>query len=53
VSTNIYRHVFLTEFYKNHGMVSLMDMENLSKMMSHSVMTAMEYIKRDAPVDEC
>lgn len=51
VSTNIYRHVFLTDFYKRHGMVSLMDMENLSRMMSHSVMTAMEYIKRDAPAD--
>jgi hypothetical protein len=49
VSTNIYRHVFLTDYFKNHGFVSLADMDSLAKQMSHSVSQQMEYVKVDEP----
>lgn len=51
VSTNMYRHSFLTSFFSNK-MPSLEDMENLSKFMAHSVMTALKYIKKDTPKEE-
>jgi hypothetical protein len=46
VSANIYRHSYLTNFF-SHGMPSLVDMTELSKSMSHDVMTQLKYIKKD------
>jgi hypothetical protein len=48
VSANMYRHSYLTEFFSK-GMPSLVQMQELSKAMSHDILTQMKYIKRDAP----
>jgi hypothetical protein len=44
ISTNLLRHIYLTNVYKD--VPSLSKMEDLASRMSHSVGTAMEYIKR-------
>jgi hypothetical protein len=44
VSTNLLRHIYLTNVYKD--VPSLEQMQNLALSMGHSVSTAMEYIKR-------
>jgi 2-hydroxy-3-keto-5-methylthiopentenyl-1-phosphate phosphatase len=44
ISTNLLRHIYLTNVYKD--VPSLSKMEDLAVRMSHSVGTAMEYIKR-------
>lgn len=51
VSVDLIRHAFLTHFYGGQ-MPAYSDMEMLSKMMGHSVNTALsQYVKRDAPSD--
>jgi len=45
VSVDMLRHIFLTDLYK--GMPNLIDMEKTAKEMSHSLMTALTYIKKD------
>jgi hypothetical protein len=47
VSTNMYRHIYLTNFYENKQIPSLADMEELSKMMGHSILQALQYVKKD------
>jgi hypothetical protein len=47
VSANMYRHSYLTDFFSK-GMPSLVQMQELSKQMSHDILTQMKYIKRDA-----
>jgi hypothetical protein len=47
VSANMYRHSYLTDFFSK-GMPSLVQMQELSKAMSHDILTQMKYIKRDA-----
>ena len=44
ISTNMLRHIYLSNVYKN--VPALSSMQNLATDMSHSVSTAMEYIKR-------
>ena len=44
VSTNMLRHIYLTNVYKDVPALSKMD--NLAVEMGHSISTAMEYIKR-------
>jgi hypothetical protein len=44
VSTNMLRHIYLTNVYKD--VPALEKMEKLAASMGHSVATAMEYIKR-------
>jgi hypothetical protein len=44
ISTNLLRHIYLTEQYKNVPAIS--KMENLAEQMGHSIPTAMEYVKR-------
>ena len=43
-STDLLRHIYLTDKYSN--LPSLMDMEKTAKDMSHSLNTALQYIKR-------
>ena len=44
-STDILRHVYLSDKYKN--IPALEDMEKTATLMSHSLSTALQYIKRD------
>ena len=44
VSTDMLRHIFLTERYKN--VPSIRDMEELATQMGHSTSTALEYVKK-------
>jgi len=44
VSTDMLRHIFLTERYKN--VPSIRDMEELATQMGHSTATALEYVKK-------
>jgi hypothetical protein len=44
VSTNMLRHIYLTDRYKD--VPAIAKMENLAEQMGHSVSTAMEYVKR-------
>jgi hypothetical protein len=44
VSTSMLRHIYLTDVYKD--VPALEKMQKLATSMSHSVATAMEYIKR-------
>jgi hypothetical protein len=44
ISTNLFRHIYLTNVYKD--VPALKNMEKLAASMSHSVAQAMEYIKR-------
>jgi hypothetical protein len=44
ISTNLLRHIYLTEQYKN--IPAITEMENLAEKMGHSIPTAMEYVKR-------
>jgi ribosomal protein L18 len=44
ISTSMLRHIYLTNAYKD--IPALSQMQNLATEMSHSVSTAMEYIKR-------
>ena len=44
VSCDLYRHIFLTNFYSG-TMPTLADMDALSKEMGHSISTALQYIK--------
>ena len=46
VSTDMYRHVFLTNFYSG-TMPTLVEMDQVSKSMGTSVNTSMLYIKHD------
>ena len=46
VSTNIYRHVYLTNFYSKPQ--SYMKMDEMSKFMGHSINQSMLYVKNDA-----
>jgi hypothetical protein len=48
ISTDMLRHIYLTNVYKGKAMPTLQEMESLSKDMGHSVMTQMQYIKNDA-----
>lgn len=50
VSTDIYRHTYITDFYKGQTPTYL-QMEDLAKFMGHSISTALQYIKNDAPAD--
>jgi hypothetical protein len=45
VSCNIYRHVYLTEFYKIPR--TYMQMDEMSKFMGHSINQSMLYVKND------
>jgi integrase len=45
ISVDMLRHIYLTDLYKN--VPSIRDMEKTAQDMSHSVETAMTYIKRD------
>jgi hypothetical protein len=49
VSTDMLRHIYLTNFYKGKAMPSLEEMTQLSRDMGHSINTALQYIKNDAP----
>jgi hypothetical protein len=44
VSTDMLRHIFLTDRYKN--VPSIRDMEELATQMGHSTSTALEYVKK-------
>ena len=44
ISTSMFRHIYLTDTYKNIPVIN--KMENLAKHMGHSGSRAMEYIKR-------
>jgi site-specific recombinase XerD len=44
ISTNMLRHIYLTDRYKD--IPAIAKMENLAEQMGHSVGTAMEYVKR-------
>jgi uncharacterized protein YneF (UPF0154 family) len=44
ISTNMLRHIYLTEQYKNVPKIT--EMENLAEQMGHSSSQAMEYMKR-------
>jgi hypothetical protein len=44
ISTNMLRHIYLTDRYKD--IPAIEKMENLAEQMGHSVGTAMEYVKR-------
>ena len=46
VSTNIYRHVYLTEFYSSPR--TYLQMDEMSKFMGHSINQSMLYVKNDA-----
>ena len=46
VSTNIYRHVYLTEFYKQPR--TYMEMEKMASYLGHSINQSMLYVKNDA-----
>jgi integrase len=46
VSCDMYRHIFLTNFYSG-AMPSLAEMDTLSKEMGHSIIQSMLYIKQD------
>lgn len=46
VSSNMLRHSFLTHFYGGK-MPSMLDMEDMSKKMGHSINQALLYVKRD------
>ena len=46
VSTNIYRHVYLTEFYKQPR--TYMEMEKMASYLGHSINQSMLYVKHDA-----
>jgi len=48
VSCDIYRHSFLTDYYKNDR-PTYIQMEDMAKLMGHSISTALQYIKNDAP----
>lgn len=43
-STDILRHIFLTEHYKDHK--SILEMEQLAAQLGHSVGTSMLYVKK-------
>jgi hypothetical protein len=45
----MYRHIYLTNFYKGKSMPSLIEMTQLSKEMGHSINTQLQSIKSDAP----
>jgi hypothetical protein len=49
VSTNLYRHSYITKFYSGQ-MPSFEQMNALSKLMSHSVTCSIQYAKKDAKV---
>lgn len=49
VSTNIYRHSYLSKYYSGKT-PSLDEINRLSKFMGHSIMTALKYVKLDAPI---
>ena len=49
VSCNMLRHSFLTEKYKD--IPALTQLQEISKDMGHSVMEALQYVKKDAPVE--
>ncbi len=44
VSTNLLRHIYLSDKYKN--VPAITEMENLAEKIGHSIPTAMEYVKR-------
>jgi hypothetical protein len=44
ISTNMLRHIYLTEQYKN--VPAIADMQELAQSMGHSTNQAMEYVKR-------
>jgi integrase len=44
ISTNMLRHIYLTEQYKN--VPAIADMQELAREMGHSVGIAMEYVKK-------
>jgi hypothetical protein len=44
ISTNMLRHIYLTDRYKD--IPAIAKMEDLAQSMGHSVSTAMEYVKR-------
>ena len=46
VSTNIYRHVYLTDFYKSPR--TYMEMEKMASYLGHSINQSMLYVKNDA-----
>jgi hypothetical protein len=46
ISVNALRHSFITDKYLNNGFSSLKDMSETAQDMGHSVMQAMEYIKK-------
>ena len=46
VSTNIYRHVYLTEFYKQPR--TFLEMEKMASYLGHSINQSMLYVKNDA-----
>lgn len=49
VSVDMYRHIFLTHCYRDNAMPPLTEMEALAHDMGHSIGTALQYIKNDAP----
>jgi len=44
ISTNMLRHIYLTEQYKN--VPAIADMQELAREMGHSTNQAMEYVKK-------
>ena len=44
ISTNMLRHIYLTEQYKN--VPAIADMQELAQSMGHSQAQAMEYVKK-------
>ena len=46
ISVNALRHSFLTDKYLNKPMTNLKDMNETAKEMGHSVMQALEYVKK-------
>jgi integrase len=46
ISVDMYRHFFLTNYYKDKPIPDLETMEKLAHEMGHSVQTALQYIKK-------
>jgi hypothetical protein len=46
VSTDLYRHIFLTNYYKDKPMPSLEELGKLNREMGHSLQTSLQYIKK-------
>jgi len=49
ISTDVLRHIYITHFYENQKLPNIIQMENLARLMGHSVATQIQYVKSNIP----